>query len=302
MTSLGKANFYVKPEVRQAFEQGKPVVALESTVITHGLPYPENIRMASDLEMEIREEGCIPATIAIIDGKISVGLDSTQLEQLVHTEDIVKISVRDIAPAIVLHKSGGTTVAGTLAIAARAGIKVFATGGIGGVHRGTLFDVSADLDQLAHTQLVVVCAGAKAILDIPATLEVLETNGVPVIGYQTNEFPAFYSISSGLPVSTRVDNPEEVGILAKTHWEMGFKSSILVAVAPPAEVAVNDRLVESAIQAAMEDAEKMNIHGQSITPFLLRRVSELTGGLSLKANLGLLRNNARVAAKIAHFV
>ena len=302
MTGLGKVNFYIKPEVRQAFEKGKPVVALESTVITHGLPYPESVRLASDLEMEIREEGCIPATIAIIDGKISVGLDSTQLEQLVQSEDVVKISVRDIAPAVVLHKSGGTTVAGTLAIAARTGIKVFATGGIGGVHRGKLFDVSADLNQLAHTQLVVVCAGVKAILDIPTTLEVLETNGVPVIGYQTNEFPGFYSISSGLPVSTRVDNPEEVGILAKTHWEMGFKSSILVAVAPPEEVALNSSLVESAIQTAMEDAERMNIHGQSITPFLLRRVSELTGGLSLKANLGLLRNNARVAAKIAHFV
>ena len=302
MTGLGKANFYIKPEVRQAFEQGKPIVALESTVITHGLPYPENVRLASDLEMEIREEGCIPATIAIIDGKISVGLDSTQLEQLVQSEDVVKISVRDIAPAVVLHKSGGTTVAGTLAIAARTGIKVFATGGIGGVHRGKLFDVSADLNQLAHTQLVVVCAGVKAILDIPTTLEVLETNGVPVIGYQTNEFPGFYSISSGLPVSTRVDNPEEVGILAKTHWEMGMPSSILVAVAPPEEVALNSSLVESAIQTAMEDAERMNIHGQSITPFLLRRVSELTGGLSLKANLGLLRNNARVAAKIAHFV
>ena len=302
MTSLVNANFYIKPEVRQAFEQGKPVVALESTVITHGLPYPENLRLASDLELEIREEGCIPATIAIIDGKIFIGLDSTQLEQLVQSEDVVKISVRDIAPAVVLHKSGGTTVAGTLAIAARTGIKIFATGGIGGVHRGTNFDVSADLDQLAHTQLVVVCAGAKAILDIPATLEVLETNGVPVIGYQTNEFPAFYSISSGLPVSTRVDLPEEVGILAKTHWEMGFKSSILVVVPPPAEVALDAKLVESSIQTAMEDAEKMNIHGQSITPFLLRRVSELTGGLSLKANLGLLHNNARVAAKIAHFV
>jgi len=302
MTGLGKANFYIKPEVRQAFEQGKPIVALESTVITHGLPYPENVRLASDLEMEIREEGCIPATIAIIDGKILVGLDTTQLEQLVQSEDVVKISVRDIAPAVVLHKSGGTTVAGTLAIAARTGIKVFATGGIGGVHRGKLFDVSADLNQLAHTQLVVVCAGVKAILDIPTTLEVLETNGVPVIGYQTNEFPGFYSISSGLPVSTRVDNPEEVGILAKTHWEMGMPSSILVAVAPPEEVALNSSLVESAIQTAMEDAERMNIHGQSITPFLLRRVSELTGGLSLKANLGLLRNNARVAAKIAHFV
>ena len=302
MTSLGKTNFSIQPEVEQAFKYRKPVVALESTVITHGLPYPENLKLASDLEMEIREQGCTPATIAIIDGKICIGLDSTQLDQLVHTEDVRKISARDIAHAVVSYKSGGTTVAGTLAIAQKVGIKVFATGGIGGVHRGAPFDVSADLGQLARTQLVVVCAGAKAILDIPATMEVLETYGVPVIGYQTDEFPAFYSISSGLPISTRIDLPEGVALLAKTHWDMGMPSSILVAVPPPADVALGSRFIESAIQTALEEAQKKNIRGQSITPFLLRRVSELTGGSSLTANLGLLRNNAIVAAKIAHFI
>ena len=302
MTSLGKTNFSIQPEVEQAFKYRKPVVALESTVITHGLPYPENLKLASDLEMEIREQGCTPATIAIIYGKICIGLDSTQLDQLVHTEDVRKISARDIAHAVVSNKSGGTTVAGTLAIAQKVGIKVFATGGIGGVHRGAPFDISADLGQLARTQLVVVCAGAKAILDIPATMEVLETYGVPVIGYQTDEFPAFYSISSGLPISTRIDLPEGVALLAKTHWDMGMSSSILVAVPPPADVALDSSFVNSAIQTALEEAQKKNVHGQSITPFLLRRVSELTEGSSLTANLGLLRNNANVAAKIAHFI
>jgi pseudouridine-5'-phosphate glycosidase len=302
MTSLDRAHFNILPEVEQALRHDKPVVALESTVITHGLPYPENLHLAKDMEIEIRDQGCVPATIAIIEGKILVGLDETQLDQLVHSEDAVKVSVRDIASTVVHKKSGGTTVAGTLAIAQLAGIKVFATGGIGGVHRGTPFDISADLGQLARSQLVVVCAGAKAILDIPATLEVLETYGIPVIGYQTDEFPAFYTISSGLPVSSRVNLPEEIGILAKKHWELGMPSSILVAVPPPEEVALKQNVVEKAIETAMMEAHQMNIHGQAITPFLLRRVSELTGGLSLKANLGLLRNNARVAAKIAHFM
>jgi pseudouridine-5'-phosphate glycosidase len=302
MTNLDRAYFQLNPEVSQALELGKPVVALESTVITHGLPYPENIKLAKDLEKEIREEGCIPATIAIIAGKVHIGLDLDQLEELIHTDEVVKVSSRDIAPAIVGQKSGGTTVAGTLAIAALAGIKVFATGGIGGVHRGTPFDVSADLGQLARSQLIVVCAGAKAILDIPATLEVLETYGVPVIGYQTDEFPAFYSVQSGLPVGSRINRPNEIGALARTHWGIGQQSSILVVVPPPEDVAISPNLVESAIQAAITEAEEKGIRGKAVTPFLLQRVSELTGGLSLKANLGLLRNNARVAAKIAHFI
>lgn len=302
MTNWHKEYFSILPEVALALREGKPVVALESTVITHGLPFPENGTLAKNLEAEIREKGCIPAIIAILDGAICVGLDAGQLEHLAQSKDMDKISVRDIAPAIIKHNSGGTTVAGTLAIAQEVGIKVFATGGIGGVHRHASFDVSADLEELARAQLVVVCAGAKAILDIPATLEVLETFGVPVIGYQTDEFPAFYSVSSGMAVSARVNSAEEVAILAQTHWDLGLSGSILVAVPPPVDVAMESDFVEQAICEALDEAQKKNIRGQSVTPFLLRRVSELTGGSSLRANLGLLRNNARVAAEIAHFI
>jgi len=302
MTSWHKEYVSILPEVDQAIRDSKPVVALESTVITHGLPFPENGNLAKNLEAEIREKGCIPATIAILDGVICVGLDAGQLERLAQAEEMVKISVRDIAPAVTKHKSGGTTVAGTLAIAQGVGIKVFATGGIGGVHRQAPFDVSADLGELARAQMVVVCAGVKAILDIPATLEVLETYGVPVIGYQSDEFPAFYSVSSGIAVSVRANSAEEVAIIAKTHWELGLPGSILVAVPLPIDVALDPDRVETAIQEALGEAQKKNIRGQSVTPFLLRRVSELTGGSSLRANLGLLRNNARVAAEIAHLI
>jgi pseudouridine-5'-phosphate glycosidase len=299
MTSLHKEYFSIHPEIDLAIREGKPIVALESTVITHGLPFPENEKLASDLEDEVRKNGCIPATIAILDGMICIGLDADKLARLAQTKGMLKVSSRDIAPAIAQHKSGGTTVAGTLAIAQAAGIKVFATGGIGGVHRGAPFDVSADLGQLGRSQLVVVCAGAKAILDIPATLEVLETNGVPVIGYKTDEFPAFYSLSSGMGVSGRADSAQEVADFAYAHWNLGFQSSILLAVPPPEEIALEPEAVESVIQSALEEAYKKNIRGQSVTPFLLSRVSELTGGASLRANLGLLKNNARVAAEIA---
>jgi pseudouridylate synthase len=299
MTSLDKAYYAVLPEVEQALERGEPIVALESTVITHGLPYPENQKLAESLEAEIRRQDCIPATIAILDGRIHIGLNRAELEQLVHSREVLKTSGRDIAPAIQAHKSGGTTVAGTLAIAQAAGIKVFATGGIGGVHRGATYDVSADLMQLAHSQLVVVCAGAKAILDMAATLEVLESYGVPVVGYQTDEFPAFYSRSSGLRVSFRLDDPGEVAELAQAHWNLGMPSAVLVAVPPPDEVAVEGEIVERAILTALEEAKKANIRGQAVTPFLLQRMSELTGGRSLEANLGLLVKNARIAGQIA---
>lgn len=302
MTSWHDEYLTVLPEVAQALKEGEPIVALESTVITHGLPYPENGNLAKKLEAEIREKGCIPATIAILDGVICVGLEPGQLERLAQAKEMQKISVRDIAPAVTQHKSGGTTVAGTLAIANKVGIKVFATGGIGGVHRQAPFDVSADLGELARTQMVVVCAGAKAILDIPATLEVLETYGVPVIGYQTDEFPAFYSVSSGIAVSVRANSASEVAALAQAHWELDLPGSILVAVPPPIEVALDTDIIEAAIREALGEAQKMNIRGQSVTPFLLRRVSELTGGSSLRANLGLLSNNARVAADIARFI
>jgi pseudouridine-5'-phosphate glycosidase len=294
--------FSIIPEVDETLSDGKPIVALESTVITHGLPFPENWELAKNLEAEVRKQGCIPATIAILDGVICVGLDAGQLERLARSQDMLKVSNRDIAAAIKKNKSGGTTVAGTLAIAQEVGIKVFATGGIGGVHRQAPFDISADLGQLGRSQLVVVCSGAKAILDIPATVEVLETYGVPVIGYKTDEFPAFYSVSSGMGVGARVESAEEVAILAKIHWNLGMPSSILLVVPPPAEIALETDIVEAAIHTALGEAQKKKIRGQAVTPFLLRRVSELTGGSSLRANLGLLRNNARVAAEIAHFI
>jgi pseudouridine-5'-phosphate glycosidase len=300
-SSLSSTHYSILPEVAQALEGGKPVVALESTVITHGLPFPQNAQLAADLQAAVRQGGCIPATIAILDGEICVGLDDGQLGDLAQAKGMLKISSRDIATAVAQHRSGGTTVAGTLAVAASVGIKVFATGGIGGVHRAAPFDVSADLGQLARSPLVVVCAGAKAILDIPATLEVLETNGIPVVGYRTDEFPAFYSLSSGLRVGARADTPEAVASLAATHWGLGFTSAVLLAVPPPSNVAIAREQIESVIQNAMQEVLQKGVHGQSVTPYLLRRVSELTGGDSLKANLGLLINNARVAAEIAPF-
>jgi pseudouridine-5'-phosphate glycosidase len=299
MTSWDNGLISIHPEVSRALRKGGPIVALESTVITHGLPFPENRDLANNMQKVIQEGGCTPATIAILDGVIHVGLDDEQLERLAQADEMLKISVRDIAPAVTRHKSGGTTVAGTLAIAQSFGIKVFATGGIGGVHRPAPFDISADLRELAKTQLVVVCAGAKAILDIPATLEVLETYGVPVVGYQTDEFPAFYAASSGMRVSVRVDSAKQVADLAHMHWKLGLGGSILVAVPPPSELALDPRLTESAIQTALEEAHDKNIQGQGVTPFLLSKVSELTRGASLRTNLGLLLNNARVAAEIA---
>ncbi len=302
MTSYDNIHIAVRPEVEQALRERKPIVALESTVITHGLPYPDNLELAKNMERTIREGGSIPATVAILDGAVHVGMDESQLERLAQEKGMRKVSVRDIAPAIALKLSGGTTVAGTLAIADRVGIKAFATGGIGGVHRQAPFDVSADLGELAQARLVVVCAGAKAILDIPATLEVLETYGVPVVGYQTNDFPAFYSVSSGLGVSVRAEHAEQVANLARAHWELGLGGCVLVAVPPPKEVALEPSKVEEALQAALAEAQEKRIHGQGVTPFLLKRVSELTGGASMRANLGLLVNNAKVAADIAHFL
>ncbi len=299
MTSSSRQHLSIQPEVAQALAEGKPVVALESTVITHGLPFPENWNLAKSLQAEIRARGCIPATIAVLDGVICVGINEDQLDRLSQPGELLKISSRDIAPAVNLRRSGGTTVAGTLVIAAAVGIRVFSTGGIGGVHRQAPFDVSADLVQLARNPVVVVCAGAKAILDIPATLEVLETYGVPVIGYGTDDFPAFYSTSSGRQVSARVDSAEEAARLARTHWQLGFSTAVLVAVPPPADAALDQAVVEKAIDMALDEAHRKDIHGQATTPFLLSRVSELTGGTSLRTNLSLLHNNARVASEIA---
>jgi pseudouridine-5'-phosphate glycosidase len=276
-----------------------PLVALESAVLTHGLPYPENIHTAQDMEAEVRGAGATPATIAVLDGAIRVGIGQAELERLATEKSLSKVSPRDLARMILNLESGGTTVAGTIFAAQAVGIKVFATGGIGGVHRDPRWDVSADLPQLARTPMIVVCSGAKAILDVPSTLEYLETSGVPVIGYQTGSFPLFYTRTSRLQVPTQAQNPEEVFALASAHWALGIESAVLVAVPPPIEVALPEEQLAEAIRQALDEARKERLRGQQVTPFLLSRVSELTGRASMRANLGLLRNNARVAAEIA---
>lgn len=298
--------FEIAPEVEAALIDGLPVVALESTVISHGLPYPDNLMLADDMESEVRRQGAVPATIGVIEGKIQVGLTRVQREFLATGgQDLRKISLRDFSPALTQGASGGTTVAGTLYAADRVGIKVFATGGIGGVHfdvsksrRGT-HDISTDLPALARYPLVVVCAGAKAILDLAGTLEVLETLGVPVVGYETDEFPAFYSRSSGLKTSTRTNSPAEAAGLARAHWELGFTSAVLIANPPPVEVALSSEQVKESVRTALAEAQEQEIRGQAMTPFLLERVSKITRGASLQANLGLLLNNARLAGEIA---
>ncbi|MBW8010882.1 MAG: pseudouridine-5'-phosphate glycosidase [Chloroflexi bacterium] len=294
--------FHIAPEISRARELGLPIVALESTVITHGLPQPENLSLAQDMEEVVRAEGAAPATIAVLSGKIHIGLDSVQLEQLSTSSSARKVSVRDFGAVIAKGLDGGTTVAGTLFAAQHAGIRIMATGGIGGVHRQPPYDVSADLTQLARSQVIVVCAGAKAILDLPGTLEVLETLRVPVIGYQTDEFPAFYSRKSGLHVSDSVDYPEQAANIAREHWRLGIPSAILLVVPPPEDIAIPKEKIDTFIDRALVEAQEKHIRGQDITPFLLNRVSELTAGESLQANLGLLKNNARIAAKIAHFI
>jgi pseudouridine-5'-phosphate glycosidase len=298
-------HFYVSKKVMKSLDEHLPIVALESTVITHGLPYPENYQLALDLEQIIREGGCQPATIGILDGKILVGMDKKLLYRLATDDHLIKISARDIGSSVAFKKSGGTTVAATLFIANRVGIKVFATGGIGGVHQNTSgehefnYDISSDLFMLAQFPVMVVSAGAKAILDLPATNEVLETLGVPVVGFGTLEFPAFYSRTSGISLFTRVNTPNEAAFYASVHWNLGFKSGILITVPPPEESALPLEKVNAAIKIAISEAKLANITGQQVTPFLLKKVTELTGGDSLQANLSLLRNNAKVAADIA---
>ncbi len=294
--------YVLSKNVQQAKQFGGAIVALESTVITHGLPQPENLDLAQAMEAIVRENGATPATIAIIDGKIHIGLSDDELETLAFRKKTRKISLRDFGIALAGGISGGTTVASTLFVSDLAGIKVFATGGIGGVHRGYPFDVSADLTQLGKSPVVVVCSGAKAILDLPATREVLETQGVPVLGYQTDEFTAFYTRSSGLNVDIQVDTPEQVAKVAREMWEAGLTSSVLLVVPPPDESSMSQEMIESVVREALADADAEDIHGSAITPFLLARVSELTGGESLATNLALLKNNARVAAKVANAI
>lgn len=289
----------LSPAVQKALDAKTPLVALETAVVTHGLPYPVNVQLAHALEQEVQEQGATPATIGVLRGAVYVGLSAEALESLAQESAVRKISARDFGIALARGESGGTTVAGTLVVARQVGIRVFATGGIGGVHRHALFDVSADLFELGRSPLVVVCAGAKAILDLPATREVLETHGVPVVGYQTDEFPAFYSRESGLPVDVPADSPEEVAKIAQTHWQMGNSSAVLVVVPPPVEAALPREQVERWIEQAVQEANQRGIHGAGVTPFLLARMAELSGGTSLQANLALLRQNARVGAQIA---
>jgi pseudouridine-5'-phosphate glycosidase len=291
--------YQLSAEIIQARRLNLPVVALESAVITHGLPRPTNLELAMSVENEIRTQHAIPATIALLSGKICVGLNQASLEQLSNERNARKVSKRDFATVLAANASGGTTVAGTLVAARTVGIRVFSTGGIGGVHRQAPFDISADLIELSRSPLVVVCAGAKAILDLPDTLEYLETMGVPVVGYQTDEFPAFYSRESGLHLNASANTPAEVASIAQIHWDLGLESAILVVVPLPKEVALPRDEVEKMIEQALSDAREKAIHGQAVTPFLLNRVSELSGGASLQANLELLRNNARLAAQIA---
>lgn len=299
---MEKIRFQIKQDVQQAMYYGLPIVALESTVITHGLPQSVNLQLAQDMEATMRAQGATPATIALMDGSVRVGLSSEELEQLAGAVNPHKVSLRDFGYALEKRLTGGTTVAATMFVAEKVGIKVFATGGIGGVHRNAPFDVSADLMQLSRCPVLVVCAGAKAILDLPATMEYLETQGVPVIGYQTNDFPAFYSISSGLKLNMRVDSAEEVAKIAETHWNLGLKSGILLVVPPPKETAIPAKEVERWVDEALCQAQLDGIHGNATTPYLLAKVNALSGGRSMETNIALLLNNAKVAAQVAGFM
>jgi pseudouridine-5'-phosphate glycosidase len=286
-------------DVARARKLSLPVVALESTVITHGLPRPQNLILAHDMERSIREEGATPATIAFLDGCLHIGLNEPELDRLAKEEHAHKVGPRDFAAVIMQEASGGTTVAGTMLACKQADIKTFATGGIGGVHRESSSDISADLQALASIPMIVVCAGAKAILDLPATLEYLETMGVPVVGYNTDNFPAFYSRDSELGVSVNLGSPQEIVEFAKAHWETGLQSAILVTNPVPAGDAIPQSEMEPYINQASREAQRRNIKGKDLTPFLLQRIGELTQGKSTRANLSLLLNNARLAAQIA---
>ena len=286
-------------DVAQAIGEGRPVVALESTVIAHGLPRPQNLETARRLQEVVREAGAVPATIAIIGGKLTVGLTDDEIALLADRSDIRKISTRDIPVAVAQGWDGATTVASTAWIAHRAGIKVFATGGIGGVHRGSLPDVSADLPELARTPIVVVCSGAKFVLDLPATREWLETHAVTVVGYQCDELPAFYSRASGLRVDVRADDAETVADIFRAQRGLGIDSALLLGVPVPAKFEVPAEELQVVLTTALEDAEWKGITGPELTPFLLRQMAERSGGATLRANIALLENNARVAAAIA---
>ncbi len=291
----------INPKVKEAIESGKPVVALESTIISHGMPYPQNVQTALNVEKIIKDNGATPATIAIMQGRLKVGLTEEEIAYLGKSKAVVKTSRRDI-PFIVAKKlDGATTVATTMILADLSGIKVFATGGIGGVHRGAqeTFDISADLQELAHTNVAVVCAGAKSILDIGLTLEYLETQGVPVVGFGTDEFPAFYTRKSGFGVDYRVDNIEELANAIKVKWDLGLNGGLVIANPIPEQYQLDYEKMTDAINKALKDAKEKGIKGKETTPYLLAKVKELTDGESLESNIQLIYNNAKVAARLA---
>ena len=292
----------ISPEVKEALDAGKPVVALESTIISHGMPYPKNVETALLVEQTIRDNGAVPATIAVIGGRLKAGLSREEIEYLGKTgRGVTKASRRDLPALCARGMDGATTVTTTMIIAHMAGIKIFATGGIGGVHRGaeTSMDISADLEELAQTPVMVVCAGAKSILDLGLTLEYLETHGVPVIGYGTDELPAFYTRSSGFGVDYRVDSPEELAAMFKAQRELAYRGGMLVTNPIPEEYSMEKRIIDAAIEEALRQCAQLGIHGKDTTPFLLAKVVELTGGDSLESNIKLVLNNARVAALTA---
>lgn len=288
-------------EVREALKENKPVVALESTIISHGMPYPQNVETALNVERIIRENGAIPATIGIINGQLIAGLTEEEIDYMGKTKGILKVSRRDIPYVCAMKKDGATTVASTMIIAEMAGIKIFATGGIGGVHRGaeTTMDISADLEELAQTNVAVVCAGAKSILDLGLTLEYLETKGVLVLGYQTNKLPAFYTTSSEFDVDYRIDSPKEIADIINTKWDLNLKGGILIANPIPKEYSMDEELINKSIEQAVNEANQKGIKGKALTPFLLSKIKDVTEGKSLESNIQLVYNNALLAAKIA---
>ncbi|WP_301109495.1 pseudouridine-5'-phosphate glycosidase [Sporosarcina sp.] len=288
-------------EVKEAMKYGKPIVALESTIITYGMPYPENVKAAREVQQIVRENGAVPATIAIMDGKIKIGLTDEELERFGDSKGVVKASRRDISYLIATKKPGATTVAASLFFADLARIRVFTTGAIGGVHRGVeqTMDISADLDEFARTSVAVVCSGAKSILDLGKTLEYLETKGVPVMGYQTDIFPAFYTRGSSHSVDYQVDDIELMAEMLRVKWNLGLEGSAIITNPIPEEYAMDQQYMERLVADALEEAEKLGISGKELTPYMLKKVQELTGGKSLEANIALVKSNAELAAKLA---
>jgi len=292
----------LSPEVAEAISHNDPVVALESTIISHGMPYPQNLTMAQEVEEQVRAHGATPATIAIINGELRAGLSKDEIHDFAKKgPSIVKVSRRDIPVVMAKKQDGATTVAGTMIIAALAGIRIFATGGIGGVHRGaeTTMDISADLEELAQTNVAVVCAGAKSILDLGLTLEYLETKGVPVLGYKTHELPAFYTRESGFKVDARVDSAEEFAAILKHKWHLGLQGGVVIANPVPEAYSLDKKAMDDTIAKALREMEALGIKGKDTTPFLLQKVKDLTAGKSLETNIQLVLNNARLAAQIA---